>query len=170
MTRTSIKSVVFGVFLLVAAGRASAESRVSSVSPSPAVATVAQAGQAQQALSDCLVDSVTNAEKRVLVQWIFAIVARHPDVKPLADIDPAEEEKINRTASAVMETLIADRCITQVREVMRGNGASAIGKSFEVLGETAMEALLQNPDVSAGAAGLLKYADMARIERAILEK
>lgn len=170
MTRTSIKAAIFGACLLAAAGQACAESQQSSPPALPAAASAGSTQQAQQALSDCLVDSVSNADKRALVKWIFAVVARHPDVKPFAAIDAAQEEKIGREAGAVFETLMADRCAVQLRDAVRRSGTDAVGKSFQRLGETAMEALLQDPEVTAGISDLLKYADTARIERAIIGK
>lgn len=168
MTRTPIKSAIFSVCLLAAAGHASAESRPASASATPA--SVETAVQVQQALGDCLVESVSEDDKRALVKWIFAMLARHPDVKPLSDINAAQDEKIVRDASAVFETLMADKCATQLRAAVRKSGTDAVGKSFERLGETAMGALLQDPNVMAGVAELMKYADTARIERAIMGK
>lgn len=172
MKRTSIKAAILGACLL-AAGLASAESQQTSApapDSAPSLATAEAAAQAQQALGDCLVDSVSNADKRALVKWIFAVLARHPEVKPLADIDADEQEKIIRDGSAVFETLMADRCAIQLRAAVQKSGMDAISKSFQRLGETAMEALLQDPEVTAGVAEWMKYADTARIERAILGK
>lgn len=177
MTRTSMNTIVFAACLFAAVGQASAESRSSSAAPpappAPPAATVEsrlEGAQAQQALGDCLVDSVSNDDKRALVKWIFAMLARHPDVKPLSDIDVAQQEKIVRDAGAVFETLMADKCAMQLRAAVRKSGTDAVGKSFERLGETAMGALLQDPDVMAGVSELMKHADTARIERAILGK
>ncbi len=174
MRRTSIKIAVFSACVLAAAGQASAESRSSSAAPlappAPPSATAEEAAQAQQALGDCLVNSVSNNDKQALVKWIFAMLARHPDVKPLSDISAAEDEKIVRDAGAVFETLMADKCAVQLRAAVRKSGTDAVGKSFERLGETAMGALLQDPNVMAGVSELMKHADTARIERAILGK
>ena len=168
MTRTSIKAIVFGACLFAAAGQVSAASQSSSTPAPPAAAETA--AQVQQALGDCLVGSVSDDDKRALVKWIFAMLARHPDVKPLSGISAAQDEKIVRDASAVFETLMADKCAPQLRAAVRKSGTDAVGKSFERLGETAMGALLQDPSVMAGVAELMKYADTARIERAILGK
>jgi hypothetical protein len=56
----------------------------------------------------------------------------------------------------------------QLRDAVRKSGTEAVGNSFQRLGETAMEALLQDPEVTAGISDLLKHADTARIERAII--
>jgi len=168
MTRTTIKAIVFGACLFIVVGRASAASQSSSTPASPAA--VETAAEAQQALGDCLVDSVSEDDNRALVRWIFAMLARHPDVKPLSAINAVQDEKIVRDASAVFETLMADKCATQLRAAVRKSGTDAVGKSFERLGETAMGALLQDPNVMAGVSELMKYADTARIERAILGK
>lgn len=167
MTRTSIKTAIFGACLL-AAGQVSAASQPAAASASSDTAETG--AQAQQALGDCLVASVSDDDKRALVRWIFAMLARHPDVKPLSDINAAQDEKIVRDAGAVFETLMADKCALQLRAAVRRSGTDAVGKSFERLGETAMGALLQDPSVMAGVSELMQHADTARIQRAILGK
>lgn len=160
MTRTSIRGIIFGACLFAAAGQASAQSAEG----------METAAQAQQALGDCLVTSVSDDDKRALVKWIFAVLARHPDVKPLSAINAAQNDRIVGDAAAVFETLMADTCALQLRAAVRRSGTDAVGKSFERLGEAAMGALLQDPNVIAGVSALMQHADTARIERAILGK
>lgn len=170
MTRHSIKAMIFGACLCVAIGQAAAEPQKTfapaAQTPAPANPAI-QAEQEQQALGDCLVNSVSNADKSALVKWIFSMLARHPDVKPFSDIDVVQQEQITRDAGAVFEALMADRCAAQLSAAVKTSGSAVISKSFERLGDTAINGLLRNPDVAAGLADIMKYANTARIERAI---
>jgi len=125
---------------------------------------------AAETLSDCLVNGATQDDKRALVRWIFAVIARHPDVSPMADIDKASEERIVRDAYKVFERLVTERCVNQIRVAVRESGTDAIGKSFEKLGEAAMDGLLSHPNVEAAIPELLKYADPKAFERALEQR
>ncbi|MGN6153485.1 MAG: hypothetical protein ACTHOH_15995 [Lysobacteraceae bacterium] len=161
-------SLALAAGLLAATGAVSAEPRKSTDRTAEDVA--ADAVRAKQALSDCLVSSVDADDKRVLVEWIFGVLSRHPDVKPLTRIDDAQYERITRRASDLVTSLLAERCTAQFAEVARKSGTEAIGESFEKLGETAMSSLLEDGAVRAASADIAKYADPARIERALKDK
>jgi hypothetical protein len=163
--KTNVHALALGACLaLVAGAAAAAPSTPKDRSPED---VAADAMRAKQALSDCLVSSVDADDRRVLVEWIFGVLSRHPDVKPLTRIDDAQYERITRRASELVESLLLDRCIDQFREVSRKAGTEAIGESFEKLGETAMSSLLEDGSVRAASGDIAKYADPARIGRAL---
>lgn len=141
--------------------------------PSPAAAPpddgydAEHAAQTQRALSECLVRSTSEEDRRALVAWIFMVVSHHPDVRSMVALGPKDEERIGRQASAVFETLLADRCAPQIRAAARYSGTEAIKQSFQYLGETAMGTLLEHPDVTSTVKDSLKYADESRIDRAL---
>lgn len=166
--KTTLFAVALGACLLATAGTASADMRKSTDRSAEDVA--ADAVRAKQALSNCLVASVGADDKRALVEWIFAVLSRHPDVKPLTRIDDAQYERITRQASAIVESLLAERCTESFREVVRLAGTDAIGESFEKLGETAMSSLLEDESVRAASGDIAKYADPVRIQRALKGK
>jgi hypothetical protein len=128
------------------------------------------AAQAEQALSQCLLRSVDADDKRALVNWIFAVMARHPDVRPMSRMDAATDEKVGRAASDVLERLLADRCASEVRAVVRTSSFENVGNSFQVLGKVAMQDLMAHPDVEAGVGDLLKYVDFERVSRSLLQE
>ena len=166
--KTNMCALVLGACLSLAAGGAAADPLKSGNRSAEDVA--AEAVRAKQALSDCLVSSVNADDKRVLVEWIFGVLSRHPDVKPLTRIDDAQYERITRQASELVMSLLTERCTAQFVEVSRKSGTEAIGESFEKLGETAMSSLLEDSSVRAASGDIAKYADPARIERALKGK
>ncbi len=124
--------------------------------------------RAQDALTRCLIESTSPDEKRVLVKWVFSVIAQHPDISAMTRIDPAQRSVIDRDAAKVFEQLLADQCAAPLRVAMKQSGTDAIGKSFQALGTSAATDMLQNPQVVSSGAGLMKHLDMQRILLALI--
>lgn len=123
---------------------------------------------AQDALTQCLVQSTSASDKRVLVKWVFAVIAQHPDISAMTKIDAAQRTAIDRDAAKVFEQLLAQQCAGPLRTAMKQSGTDAIAKSFQTLGTSAASDMLQNPQVVASGAGLMKHLDMQRILLALI--
>jgi hypothetical protein len=123
---------------------------------------------AQDALTQCLIQSTSANDKRVLVKWAFAIIAQHPDISAMTRIDAAQRSAIDRDAAKVFEQLLAEQCAGPLRTAMKQSGTDAIGRSFQTLGTSAATDMLQNPQVIASGAGLMKHLDMQRILMALI--
>jgi hypothetical protein len=169
MTLIRLLSLLLSIFFALSATTAAAESAKSDLDKSAGGAAPTGVDP-ERALSDCLVASVTAEDKRTLVMWIFAVMAKHPDVQPLTAIDAAAEERIGRRAVAVFQRLMTEQCAAQIRAVVRRSGTDAIGSSFQKLGEEAMESLLAHPDVANAIPEMFKYADPDAFERALRER
>jgi hypothetical protein len=170
MTRARPLSLLFSLALALSAASAAAAPSKTSLDKTGTGASAQSAGDPEQALSACLLASVTPEDKRTLVMWIFAVMAKHPDVRPLTAIDAAAEERIGRDAAGVFQRLMTEQCASQIREVVRRSGTDAIGSSFQKLGEAAMDTLLAHPDVENAVPEMFKYADPAAFERALEQR
>lgn len=124
--------------------------------------------RAQDALTRCLIESTSEDEKRILVKWVFSVIAQHPDIASMTRIDATQRTSIDRDAAAVFETLLADQCAAPLRVAMKQSGTDAIGRSFQALGTSAATDMLQNPQVVSSGAGLMKHLDMQRILMALI--
>jgi hypothetical protein len=122
----------------------------------------------QEALTQCLMKSTSPDDKRVLVKWVFAVIAQHPDISSMTQIDAAQRSTIDREAAKVFEQLLADQCAGPLRTAMKQSGTDAIGKSFQTLGASAATDMLQNPQVVMNGASLMKHLDMQRILMALI--
>ncbi|RYZ72022.1 MAG: hypothetical protein EOP91_09275 [Lysobacteraceae bacterium] len=154
------------VLLAIVAGAVSSPSRAAS----PGVADSAvplQVPTPQDALTTCLLGSTTEGDRRTLVKWIFLVMSRYPDVAPMMTVQDDERQRINRQAGGIFERLMVDNCGSELKLALRKSGTDAISKSFEVLGETAMGALLEDPDVNAASASLMAEVDMGRLARTL---
>lgn len=142
-------------------------------SPAPvqtpqAVPKSVRAIAAQDALTQCLIDSTSADDKRVLVKWVFSVIAQHPDIASMTRIDAGQRTTIDRGAAKVFEQLLADQCAVPLRAAIKQSGTDAIGRSFQALGNTAATDMLQNPQVVASGAGLMKHLDIQRLLLALI--
>lgn len=173
-----MKTVMLTAMLSLAALASVASVPVSAAQPqppapaparvAPAVPKAAPTVRAQDALTKCLVESSSPEDKRVLVKWVFAVIAQHPDIASMTQIDAAQRVVIDRDAADVFEKLLAEQCASPLRAAVRQSGTDAIGRSFQALGTSAATDMLQNPQVMSSGAGLLKHLDMQRILIALI--
>ncbi|RZA33788.1 MAG: hypothetical protein EOP92_19030 [Lysobacteraceae bacterium] len=121
----------------------------------------------QEALTACLLKSTTEQDRRALVQWIFLVMSRYPDLSAMLSVEDAERKRINKNAGAIFERLMVDNCGSELQLALRKSGTDAISKSFEVLGQTAMGALLQDAGVNAESASVMTEVDLGRLSRTL---
>ena len=131
---------------------------------SVAVMNPVQAGVYTDDLSKCLVRSTTDQQKSTLVEWVFAIAALHPVVKPLSTVSDAQRDGLNKSVADLFTNLLTVSCRQETRDAVKYEGAAAIQSSFSVLGQVAMANLFSNPDVAAGMGGFAKYLDNAKFQ------
>lgn len=121
-------------------------------------------------LTKCIVRSTTDTDKRLVVTWVFSIIALHPDVQNMMMVSVDDREEANKKIANLFETLLTKTCRTEAVEAVKYEGNAAIGKSFEVLGQIAMRELLTDPQVNAGLSGFVKYIDLPRVEEVLMPK
>ena len=119
-------------------------------------------------MSKCLVRGTTDADRTLLVQWIFAMATLHPAVKSMSAVPDAERSELNRKIAGLMEHLLTVSCQSEARQALKFEGNGALEESFNVLGQVAGRELFANPQVASGMAGLEKYLDSEKLKRALL--
>jgi hypothetical protein len=120
------------------------------------------------ALANCLKQSVDGADKKSLVQWIFVMMANHPDVAAFASIDADKAGKISQEGAKLFERLIAIDCAEPVRGAIKAGGTGAISDSFGMLGEAAMDGLMKEPKVEAAIAASMENIDEEKMVKALV--
>ena len=127
-------------------------------------AGAALAGPATDALSTCLVRSVSDEDRVVLMQWIFSTMARHPGVAQLSNISPEQRIEINRRGGALFTRLLTADCTLETRKAVLDEGQGALSSAFNVLGGTAMDGLMADPAVQVSLGDLADYIDQNRLK------
>jgi len=123
------------------------------------VSFTAAAGPFNDKLSVCLVSKTTEADKTVLMRWIFAAMASHPGVKDLTTVSIEQGDKLNKEMAVLFMDLLSNRCKPETIEATKYEGATAWTSSFEVLGKVAMQRLLSDPNVGKYMGGLDAHLD-----------
>ena len=124
------------------------------------------AGPFTDELSKCLVKSTTQADKELLITWIYAAMSAHPKVKVLSNISNKKGEELNKNTADLFMNLLTVRCKSETEVAFKYEGVSTFSASFEVLGRVAMQGIMSNPDVNNYMSGLDKYIDTKEIENA----
>jgi hypothetical protein len=132
-----------------------------------ATAPAFAAGPYADELSKCLVRSTTSTDKTLLVQWMFATAALHPDVKWLATVSDSQRAELNKKTARLFEGLLTSSCLAETREALKYEGGGTIESSFNVLGQVAARELFANPSVAKGLAELGKFFDEEAIRKAL---
>jgi len=125
------------------------------------------AGPFADEMAKCLVRATTQEDKTALVQWIFAFMTLHPDVKQYSAVTPAQRDKLNRQVSDLMVALLTDRCVNESREALKNEGMVTIQTSFSVLGQSAVQTLFSNPEVASGLEQFGKMVDGEKLKKLI---
>lgn len=127
-----------------------------------AFAAPAVAGPAADDLSKCLVVSTSAAEKNELAQWMFMILAAHPNMAKYANISADDRIRLNKRFAAIAERIVTQSCKSQTVLALRNEGTPAVVSSLKVLGEVASRELLGNPQVGQAAMGYMEYLDITK--------
>lgn len=137
-------------------------------------ATPAQGEAQAAALKTCLSKAVTPEDQRLIVRYVFFMMARHPDVSRYAAISQAERTELDRGVGVMMTRLMVDQCGNEIREIYKSGNQTvvenAFGEAFSSVGERGMEDLMAHPDVQTASMGFVTYMDMNKVVKLFLPK
>ena len=125
----------------------------------------AVAGPFADEMSKCMVRETTEQERTMLVQWVFAITALHPDVKQLSSVTDQARSKLNKQLADLTMALLTERCAKETREVLKNEGPDSFQSSFGELGKSAMQGLFTDSRVSAGLSEFTSNLDEAKLKK-----
>jgi hypothetical protein len=122
------------------------------------------AGPYSDEMAKCLVNSTSEDDKSMLVQWIFAAFSHHPDVKNLTNITGKQATDFNKAVAELLTNLMTDRCKKETKAAIKYEGKTTIETSFTVLGSVAGRGLMSHPNVTKYTTDLQKYLDTKKFE------
>lgn len=126
-------------------------------------AAPAHAGPFADELGRCLSAAVTPEDKAALGRWVFANSALHPDLAAVSAVTATQRDGYNRAAATVLQRLVTENCRKATQDALRGEGPGALQPAFTALGQSAMQELLNHPNVGRGFADTARYLDPARL-------
>lgn len=131
------------------------------------ISSMSYAGVYQEKLSKCLVASTTEKNKEDLVEWMFLALATYPTMSKYVTISSNDLEFVDRNAAKIFQDLLMTKCNSEIRDVIRYEGTSALESSFGYLGQTATTTLLTDPHVENRIKNFIKYIDAKQFEQSL---
>jgi hypothetical protein len=132
-------------------------------------AGTAHAGPASDALSKCLVDKTSAADRTLLVQWAYAGMSQSPAVRAMSNVSDAQRDALSRDAAHLVERLLTGDCRGETVAALKGGGVGAIKASTGALAARAMGELVADPKVAAAFAHTLQFMDMKKLALLMVE-
>jgi hypothetical protein len=124
-------------------------------------------GPYAEALAKCLVQSTTDADRTLLVSWMFGTMALHPAVQALASVSDSTRDRLNQDVAAVVQHLLTVSCQPEARAALANEGPESFQLSFGVLGQVAARELFGHPTVAAGVSAFAKYLSAEELTKAL---
>ncbi|CAB1210061.1 hypothetical protein [Acinetobacter bouvetii] len=124
---------------------------------------VAVAGPTVDQLSNCLVKSTTAADKTAVLQWTFAALSAHPDLKKFSNVNDEQKTQLDKNLATVLQRILVEQCSAQTKAVIQAEGMQAVGDSFQELGSITGEEILKTPEVKDQLKGVVHYVDLNKL-------
>ena len=128
-----------------------------------ATTNVVYAGQAVDNLSNCLIKSTTASDKTAVLQWTFASLASHPDLKAFANVSDAQKTQLDQKFAQTIQRIIVEQCSSQAKAVIQAEGIQAVGQSFQALASETGQSIINTPEVKQQLTGTLRYIDLNKV-------
>ena len=120
------------------------------------------------ALAGCLVDSLNGKERKMLAKWIFLSMSSHPDIKPYANATEEDIDGSDRFVGELITRLLTENCPEQLKAAIKVN-PQAIEKSFELVGQVAMQELMNNQETVQALTKYVQYTDQQKLKKLLSE-
>ena len=124
------------------------------------------AGPFTDSLTRCILVSTGEDDYTKLVNWIFRVVAEHPDIKSDVGDVYSKNQKImaDVNLAEVFTKLLTRECRTESIQAFKYEQDIALFESFKMLGEISMQKMMEDPAVSKSVEEFTKYMDEKAIE------
>jgi hypothetical protein len=124
-----------------------------------------QAGVYGDSLGKCLVSGTSDQDKQKIVEWLFAVMARHPTISSFVNLPAKKRERIDKDMAALFTRLIGTTCKAKAVDALKYEGVSSFELAFNILGQVASQQIFDAPEVAKGADGYLRFMDMNSLEK-----
>ncbi|AOA59523.1 hypothetical protein BFG52_14985 [Acinetobacter larvae] len=119
-------------------------------------------------LSDCLVKSTTASDKTIVLQWTFAALSAHPDLKSFSAVTPEQKTQLDQKLAQVLQRIVVDQCAVQAKAVIKAEGIQAVADSFQQLGQITGQEIIGTPEVKQQLNGVVRYIDLNKLVTSFL--
>jgi len=113
-------------------------------------------------LAQCLVDHLNGKERKSLAKWIFFAIAAHPEIKSYSSASPQDVKQSDEYVGKLITRMLTEDCPDELKKAYSAD-RNAIGASFKLVGEVAMQELMTSKNVTDSLTGYMQYTDIEKI-------
>ena len=121
------------------------------------------------ALGECLTDSLNGKERKQLAKWIYFSMAAHPEMKPHSNVSVNVRTDADKYVGTLVTRLLVEDCASQLKIAQKAD-PNAFEIAFGLVGEVAMQEVMNNPDVASAVGNFGQYVDQNRINSLLAEE
>ncbi len=133
------------------------------------VSSHAFSDEATDKLGSCMVDALSGKERKQLAKWIFFAIASHPEIKSYSKATAEDIDETDEIIGKLITRLLTRDCPEELQAAYRSNPL-ALQRSFELVGQVAMQELMNEQSVMASITGYAKYTDLEKINLLLIER
>ena len=127
--------------------------------------TSAFAGQATDALIACMTDNTTGKDRKDMARWIFVGMSVHPGIQSLSNVTEMDREEYARKLANIVTRLLAENCKAQTKDALEKEADEVpLKAAFSVMGQLAMQEVMNDPKVQSAFSGFAKYLDLGKFK------
>ena len=130
------------------------------------ITSFSHAGEYQEKLVQCLKSSVTEQDRKDMVQWMFFGFAAKQDLANYTKISNADLERVDRKVANIFDKIMTQSCTQAVTAVVENEGTNALAQSFEYLGRYATESMSSDQKVVQRLQNFSQYQDKEKYKKA----
>lgn len=119
-------------------------------------------------LATCLVDSLNGKDRKNLAKWIFFAMGAHPSITPFMKANASDIEESDQYIGELITKILTVDCPKELKLANKYDPL-ALTKAFQLVGQVAMQELMNNPSTQKAATNYSKYADEEKINKILSE-
>ncbi|MDO8465380.1 MAG: hypothetical protein Q7S46_09055 [Gallionella sp.] len=120
-------------------------------------------------LGRCMIDALNGKERKQLAKWIFFAIAAHPEINSYSRATTKDINESDDTVGKLITRLLTSDCPNELKIAYKSDPLT-VQKSFELVGQVAMQELMTNQNVMKSITNYAQYADQKKINSLLTEK
>jgi hypothetical protein len=131
-------------------------------------AAPAFSGAPTNQLGSCMVDSLNGKERKQLARWIFFAIAAHPEINSFSNVTQNDLDTTDEIIGKLITRLLVKDCPEELKAANRANPL-AVQQSFELVGQVAVQELMNDEHVLQAITNYSRYTDLETISALLAE-
>ena len=129
----------------------------------------ATASPSSDALGACMADHTTGKDRKDMARWIFVTMSVHPALQDISKVSKDDINDVDMLMGAMVTKLLTEDCASQAKKAM-DEGTESFKAAFSIVGQLAMQELMNNPGVKTSLSGFTHYINKEKMNAVFSKK